>query len=171
MLAAVATPAARTAARATNPVGGGRPSGSGAGGGSRGNAWSYGNAENGNAAKRVFEGATGIDGATVVVAPGVGVVPGLGITPPEVGLGFGLGWPGLLAVAVGSGEGSSGGGGCVGVCCGQIDGGHPPGIGSASATIVGTPPLIAQAPRSIAAPQAVSERTSVRARAITSPRR
>ena len=172
MLVAVATPAARTAASATQPVEGGSLSGSGAGGGSRGNAWSYGIAANGNAAKRVFDGATGVDGPAVVVAPGVGVVPGAGTTPPgEVGFCFGLGWPGLLAVAVGSGEGSSGGGGWVGVCCGQIEGGHPPGIGSASATTVGTPPLIAHAPRSIAATHAVSESTSVRERAITSPRR
>jgi hypothetical protein len=84
---------------------------------------------------------------------------------------LGLGFPGWLAVAVGSGSGSSGGGGCVGVCFGQIEGGHPPGIGSASATMVGTPPLIAHAPRSIVAAHAISENTRVRERAITSPRR
>ncbi|MEX2554197.1 MAG: hypothetical protein WEB06_01035 [Actinomycetota bacterium] len=163
MLVAAAAPAARTAASATRPLGGGRLSGSGAGGGSRGKAWSYGKAENGNAANLVFDGATGVVGIALFVAPAVGVVPGTGTAPPgEVGFGFGLGLP-VVAVAVGSGGGSSGGGGCVGVCFGHIEGGHPPGIGSASATIVGTPPLIAQAPRSIAAPQAVSERTSVRA--------
>ncbi len=141
MLDAAATPAARTAASATSAVGGGTRSGAGGGGASLGNAWSNGICGNGNAAKRTSDVATG-GGPGWVGVVGVGVgPPGTGWTVPgDVRLGVGFVVDFLLAVAVGSGDGSSGGGGWVGVCCGQIDGGHPPGIGSASATIVGIPP-------------------------------